>query len=295
MTRPAEVLMCPPTHFDVRYAINPWMQPAGVPVDRRRALEQWNGLVRTLGRYVRVSLVEAQPDQADMCFTANAGLVHGNAYVGSRFRHDERRGEEAHFDDWFAAHGYACKRLPDDVVFEGAGDALCDTDGRIWMGYGQRSSLGAAQALRDALSVEVVALRLVDPRFYHLDTCFCPLRAGGVVYFPGAFSPQSLATIETRFAPSERIAVSEDDATALACNIVDLDRVVVLNRAGAMLRSRLARRGLGVHEVDLSEFIKSGGAAKCLVLPLPAGTAPARRAVHPSAPLIRAQEQPVST
>lgn len=272
MTRPLEVLMCPPTHFDVRYAINPWMKPAGIPVDRERASAQWAELRRTIGAHARVSLVEAQPGLPDMCFTANAGLLHGNAFIGSRFLHAERRGEERHFRDWFASHGYSCTSLPDDIVFEGAGDALHDSSRRIWMGYGQRSSLGAVQALRDSLAVEVVALQLVDPRFYHLDTCFSPLRAGGVVYFPGAFSPRSLATIEDRFAPSERIVVSECDATALGCNIVDLGHVVVLTRASEALRAGFALRDISVQEVDLSEFIKSGGAAKCLVLPLPAMT-----------------------
>lgn len=268
MTRPT-VLMCPPTFFDVRYAINPWMKPGEVPVDRQRAREQWNELVRTIEMHASVSVVEAQPGLPDMCFTANAGFVHDDTFIGSRFLHAERRGEEAYFRDWFASRGYDCTRLPDDLVFEGAGDALHDAQGVIWMGHGQRSSFGAAQAMRDSLSTGVVALQLVDPRFYHLDTCFCPLRAGGVVYFPGAFSPQSLAAIEERFAQSERIAVTEEDATGLACNIVDLGNVVLLNRASEELRAALARRDVDVREVDLSEFIKSGGAAKCLVLPLP--------------------------
>ena len=132
-----------------------------------------------------------------MCFTANAGLVHGNTFIASRFLHAERRGEEAPFPRLVRLarlHVHAPRRRI--IVFEGAGDALHDASGRIWMGYGQRSSFGAVQALRDSLATEIVALRLVDPRFYHLDTCFCPLRAGGIVYFPGAFSPQSLATIE---------------------------------------------------------------------------------------------------
>jgi N-dimethylarginine dimethylaminohydrolase len=223
-----------------------------------------------------------------MCFTANAGLVHGNAFIGSRFLHAERRGEEEHFRDWFAGRGYACAALAGNVVFEGAGDALHDASGRIWMGYGQRSSFGAVQALRDSLAVEVVALQLVDPRFYHLDTCFCPLRAGGVVYFPGAFSARSLATIEERFAPAERIVVSESDATALACNIVDLGHVVVLTRASETLRAAFARRGIGVREVDLSEFIKSGGAAKCLVLPLPAMTESMLRGARSTASMAEA-------
>ena len=271
MMRPAQILMCPPTWFDVHYSINPWMKPDGVPVDRARALAQWTALERTIRTYAAVSRVPAQPGLPDMCFTANAGLVHGTTFITSRFLHAERRGEEAHFRDWFAARGYECRSLPADLVFEGAGDALHDAAGRLWVGYGQRSSFGAVEALRDLLPIEIVALQLVDPRFYHLDTCFSPLRAGVLVYFPGAFSAQALKAIESRFAESDRIAVSEDDATSLACNIVDLGNVIVLNRASAALRDALMQRGIVVLEVELSEFIKSGGAAKCLALPLPSG------------------------
>lgn len=294
MKRSVEILMCPPTNFDVRYAINPWMKPDGVPVNRARALEQWGELVRAIGAHAHVSFVEAQTGLPDMCFTANAGFVHGAKFVVSRFQHTERRGEEAHFSDWFASRGYTCERLAGDVVFEGAGDALHDSSGRIWMGYGQRSSLDAVHALRDSLAAEIVALQLVDPRFYHLDTCFCPLRSGGVVYFPGAFSRQALGAIEDRFLPSQRIAVSEDDATVLACNIVDLGSIVLLHRASASLRREFARRGIAVHAVDLSEFLKSGGAAKCLVLPLPAAQHSMRH-IHATVPVATGCRDPAAT
>jgi N-dimethylarginine dimethylaminohydrolase len=42
---PGTVLMCPPTFFDVREAKNPYM---GHPIDRVRALGQWESLRRAL-------------------------------------------------------------------------------------------------------------------------------------------------------------------------------------------------------------------------------------------------------
>ena len=47
--RPRHYLMCPPTFFDVTYAINPWMDPR-VPVDRSRAAAQWSALVAAYER-----------------------------------------------------------------------------------------------------------------------------------------------------------------------------------------------------------------------------------------------------
>ena len=43
---------------------------------------------------------------------------------------------------------------------------------------------------------------------------------------------------------------------------------VVLNSGCDALAAALSERGYTVHETDLSEFLKSGGSAKCLVLAL---------------------------
>ena len=263
------VLMCPPTHFDVRYAINPWMRQ-GAGVSRRNAHRQWSALKQLISAHAHVDLIDSVPGLPDMCFTANAGFAHGDTFVCSRFRHPERRGEEAHFMRWFEAKGFTCRRLANDVIFEGAGDALTDRSGRIWIGHGQRSSFESAQALGELVGAEVIPLRLVDPRFYHLDTCFAPLANGSVLYYAGAFDAASIAAIERRFASPFRLVVSEADATKFACNLIDLGDTVILNTAGDAVQHMLERSGLAVHQLDLGEFLKSGGSAKCLVLPLPA-------------------------
>jgi N-dimethylarginine dimethylaminohydrolase len=261
--------MCPATYFDVRYTINPWMREgASPPVSHERAMRQWNALRRVLAERAIVHVLEPDAAQPDLCFTANAGFLYENVFVCSRFRHVERRGEERLFWNWFAARGYACVRLGGDTVFEGAGDALADGLGRIWMGHGQRSTIDAAALLRNALGVEVFPLRLVDPRFYHLDTCFAPLACGSVLYFPAAFDAASVELIERHYAPERRIAVDKYDAVRFACNAVDLGDAIVVNVISAMLRTRLQRHGVAVLDVELDEFLKSGGSAKCLVLPL---------------------------
>ena len=37
------------------------------------------------------------------------------------------------------------------------------------------------------LGVRVIPVELVDPRYYHLDTCFCPLAPGVAIWYPPAF------------------------------------------------------------------------------------------------------------
>ena len=187
----------------------------------------------------------------------------------------ERRGEEPHFKRWFEQHGLSVHELPRDLPFEGAGDALLDRKrGALWAGYGLRTELDAHPRLAERLGVEVHSLRLIDPRFYHLDTCFCPLENGCVIYYPPAFDAHSNRLIESVVPAAQRIPIDEIDAVNFACNAVNIDNTIVLNKAGDALKSRLLAEGFEVIETPLGEFMKSGGAAKCLTLriepPLPA-------------------------
>lgn len=264
------ILMCAPTFFEVDYVINPWMDGHVHDTTSERSGRQWDALRDTVARHADVVVQPPVKGLPDMTFCANAGLVFGNTFVPSRFRHAQRHGEEEPDRAWFEHHGFDIVDLPEGILFEGAGDGLFDRGvaRRLWLGHGHRSDVAAGPALAHLLDVEVLPLKLVDPRFYHLDTCFCPLPDGYTLYFPDAFDAASLARIEQHVAPSLRIVVDAHDATSFACNAVSAGRVVILNRASGDLRARLEAAGFMVIEVALDEFMKSGGAAKCLTLRL---------------------------
>lgn len=273
--------MCAPDHYDVDYVINPWMEGNVHKSSRDRAVEQWQGLFHILKDLAIVDLVKPQIGVPDMVFTANAGLVLGDTVVLSRFYHKERQGEEPFFKQWFEEQGYTVHELPKDLPFEGAGDALLDREGRwLWAGYGFRSELDSHPYLAKWLDIEVLSLRLMDERFYHLDTCFCPLTDGYLLYYPPAFDSYSNRLIEMRVPESKRIPIPESDAVNFACNAVNVERNVVLNKASDELKQRLATAGFQVIETPLTEFLKAGGAAKCLTLRV---TEPVREEVHASA------------
>jgi lysine-ketoglutarate reductase/saccharopine dehydrogenase-like protein (TIGR00300 family) len=283
MTDSIRFLMCPPHHYDVDYVINPWMEGNIHKSSRDRAVEQWEKLHHVLKDHTLVDLVEPQPGWPDMVFTANAGLVLGKTVVLSRFFHKERQGEEPYFKQWFESQGYTVHELPKDLPFEGAGDALLDREGRwLWAGYGFRSELDSHPYLAKWLDIEVVSLRLMDERFYHLDTCFCPLSGGYLLYYPQAFDAYSNRLIEMRVPPEKRIAIEEADAVNFACNAVNIDQVVVMNKASDDLKKRLTAVGFEVIETPLTEFLKAGGAAKCLTLRV---TEPVRAEVHANTPV----------
>ena len=180
--RQPRILMCPPDFYGIEYEINPWMSRSrGSSPDRAR--EQWRRLYDTLvGLGVQVELMTPQPGLPDLVFTANAGLVFEKRFFSSRFRHEVRARESPHFDAWFAAHGFTVEHLPSDMFFEGAGDALfCGTS--LIAGYRIRSDVRGCQHLAGLLHRQVLPLELVNPYFYHLDTCFCPLAPGEAFTF----------------------------------------------------------------------------------------------------------------
>ncbi len=281
MTSSIRFLMCAPDHYDVDYVINPWMEGNVHKSSRDRAVDQWQQLFHVLKEHAIVDLVKPEKGVPDMVFTANAGLVLGDTAVLSRFFHKERQGEEPFFKAWFEDHGFTVHELPKDLPFEGAGDALFDREGRwLWAGYGFRSELDSHPYLARWLDIEVLSLRLMDERFYHLDTCFCPLTDGYLLYYPPAFDAYSNRLIEMRVPEAKRIAIAEEDAVNFSCNAVNIDHTIVLNKASNKLKQRLAAAGFQVIETPLTEFLKAGGAAKCLTLRV---TEPVQVDVHASA------------
>ncbi|MER6298019.1 dimethylargininase [Kitasatospora sp. NPDC001539] len=257
-------LLCPPVHFSVDYAINPWMDP-GRPVDRTAALHQWTHLCTVLRRLGhQVELIDPQPGLPDMVYTANgATVVQGRALV-ARFRHRERAPEAEAHRRWFAAAGYHPVRTA-GLVNEGEGDLLL-AGSRILAATGFRTSREAHREAGRFLGREVVTLTLVDPRFYHLDTALAVLDDDLIMYYPPAFSAESRRVLR-RLYPNALLA-TEDDAAVLGLNAVSDGRHVVLPAAAHGLATRLRAEGYVPVPVHLPELLKGGGGPKCCTLEL---------------------------
>lgn len=270
------ILMCAPDHFEVSYVINPWMEGNVSLSHSGTAHSQWQALAEMLGEAAHVECIAPAKGVPDMVFTANAGLVLRNKFILSHFLHTQRQAEEPYFAQWFANHGFEVITLPSDIPFEGAGDALLDRQlPLLWLAYGHRSSIQCVPLLLDMLDIDIEPLKLVNDRFYHLDTCFCPLEGGDLMYYPAAFDAASQARIAARVPAKRRIVVSDEDAFNFACNAVNCGRTVVVNKASRALVNELESRGFEVRQTALTEFMKAGGSAKCLTLrlnelPLPA-------------------------
>ncbi len=258
-------LMSRPSYYTIAYEINPWMSVTR-EVSQPVAARQWQALYDLLTRTLRlpVRLVRPVKGLPDLVFTANAGLLAGGTFIRTNFRHPERRGEEAIFERYFRQQGYRVVTMPRQFNFEGEGDALWVGE-TLFLGFRFRSDAGAHEHLAKTLDRRVLPLELVDKRFYHLDTCFCPLDATSALWYPGAFDRYGWKVIKTHV--QDPVPVSTADALRFCCNAIVIDRAVILHGGVSKpLRKELARRGFELYERDLSEFLKAGGAAKCLVL-----------------------------
>jgi N-dimethylarginine dimethylaminohydrolase len=257
--------MCPPDYYGIEYEINPWMSRSRGSTPER-ARRQWNALFETLrGLGVAVELMTPQAGLPDLVFTANAGLIYGKRFFSSRFRHEVRARETPHFDAWFATHDYTVEQLPEGVYFEGAGDALfCGPT--LFAGYRIRSDVQGHQYLAKVLGKQTLPLELVNPRFYHLDTCFCPLAPGEALYYPEAFDAYGRKVLQNHI--PRLLAVNEAEAHRFACNAVVIGKVVVTNTGCERLTADLRNWGYEPVATELDEFLKAGGSAKCLTLRL---------------------------
>jgi len=256
-------LMCAPEYFAVEYAINPWMHPDN-PVDITKARQQWERLRDTFtGLGHEVHTVTPEPGLPDMVFAANGACVVDGKVLGARFRYPQRAAEGPAYQRWFAEHGYPV--APPRAVNEGEGD-LVFAGRAILAGHGFRTDMAARDELAEQFGLPVISLRLIDPRFYHLDTALVVLDHDTAAYYPAAFDDAGRAALASHFA--ELIEAKDEDAEVLGLNAVSDGRHVVLPEQATGLAAQLAAAGFVPVGVDLSEFLKAGGGPKCCTLEL---------------------------
>lgn len=259
------IFMCKPQYYGIFYEINPWMH-LDHPVNQTSSQKQWQNLYETiLNLATEVKLIEPIQGLPDMVFTANAGLIYHNQVWISSFKNRERQLESYYFKSWFEKEGFEIINGENDFTqppaFEGAGDALFFND-HLVAGYGVRSEPSVYNQ-PFFKQFNLIFCELVDPYFYHLDTCFCPLNSSLALWYPHAFSKKSQEMLQNM---GELIPVSENEAKHFACNAVVIGCNVIIPAGCPETGKLLARHGFTVHECEMSEYIKSGGACKCLTL-----------------------------
>lgn len=268
-----KILMCKPKHFAIDYEINAWMD-INKGADHCLAMQQWQQLHDTIiacgAEVVLVDPIEGLPD---MVFTANAALYYANQVYMARFKCPERQREHHYYTKWFVQAGYHVAEEPqayftDDEQyigpsFEGAGDALFVGD-TLFAGHGFRTDKTIFANLQHIMGVKkLLACELVNPCFYHIDTCFCPINDHQAIWHPAAFSQESQQVMQQE---AELFAIPAADAQHFAANAVIIGQHAIIPAECPGTADLLQTLGFSVHACPMSEFIKSGGACKCLTL-----------------------------
>ena len=266
-----KILMCEPKCYDVTYAINPWMEEAE-PCNVDMARRQWDSLYKAINTQTDAEVLLLEPAEGlpDLVFTANAAYVYENKAIIAHYKYEERRGEEPVCEAWFKQHGFDTITMPDNMYFEGMGDALTWMDAdhapRVFAGYKTRTDIASHSLISTHSGLPVLSLELISSRFYHIDVCICPLADGHFIYSPDAFDEYGNAVIEANIPKAKRIPVKPEEAARFACNSVNINNTVLFNQGSSALADELKQRGFNVIQIDLSEFLKSGGSSKCLTL-----------------------------
>ena len=90
---------------------------------------------------------------------------------------------------------------------------------------------------------------------------------GGAAWFPSAFDEYGQRAIREHV--GDLIDVAEEEAAHFSCNAVVLEKDIVLPEGAPKLVKALRDRGFNCHSLPMTEFLKAGGACKCLTMFMP--------------------------
>ena len=265
MAKVQELFVCPPTYVELKYSINPWMDTSA-EFSASKAVEQWETLIEAYREVIggdRVHVCPPKPGLTELCFFGDSVFLCQRKALFGGFRHAERAAERPYVQEYLEDRGITGPHVPEDVVFEGAGETVMWRD-KILFGFGKRSDEVVRHFLRQTFGLDTIDLEMETEDFYHLDTALLPLGDDLIAYYPPAFGPIDTATIESL--DCEKIIIGEDDARAFACNSILHDGVLFGSRGPRVFWQELRSRGIEVREFDMSEFQKLGGGIKCLSL-----------------------------
>ncbi len=278
-TDPTRVLMCSPDYFDIVDVKNVHMQGHIGNTDKAQVNAQWQSLKDAYDALLankvldEVSVIPGAKDCEDMVFCANQTLPWkmedgSEVVVMSRMRHESRQREVPYFEEFFKNKGFKPLHFNNVKMFEGMGDVIPHPRKRLlYGGYGHRTTAEAYDELATMLQTPVVALELINPKFYHLDTCFVPLSKDSVMLCKEAFTEDGLAMIRQLFNKVYYIPEYEAEKYfSLNAHAFDAHgtKTAILQKGSAITVDVLKQEGYNVVEIETGEFMKSGGSVFCM-------------------------------
>jgi N-dimethylarginine dimethylaminohydrolase len=280
MSLPQGILMVTPKYFDVVNVKNPYMKDQIGNVKTELAHQQWINLYSAFeiwkqGQVIfKLETIAGATDLEDMVFCANPFIMwtgeDGTPFVLlSNMQFDSRQAEVNIFEEYFSQQSIPTQRLSSNIKIEGNGDLIPHPGKRVlWMGYGYRTDVDAANQLTQILKAHIIPLKLVSEHFYHLDTCFCIIDEDHVAICREAFDEESYLKIKAVFPNVYEISLQEAKShfalNSIVMTSLSGEKFAILPLGCDELKKVLLELNVQIQEVDTSEFIKSGGSVYCM-------------------------------
>jgi N-dimethylarginine dimethylaminohydrolase len=258
---------------------NPFLDTVKQP-NKTRARQQHAALVRALPRAFRSPLIPHTVP--DLIFAANWGLplprLPRPTVILASMKYKQRQREEPIVRTILQHRNIICLP-PLPTVFEGQAELKWFHGGlKAIQGYGFRSTKAAVPAIHHRLhsiyqsyglsDPEILALKQTDPALYHLDLCILEVDANRCLVMKQAFSPRDINRIKAFLGPSNVLILDTSDL--FLCNSIVLEDQILVNKSmtpdPATYRQIEAFTGKKIQVLDTSEFNKSGGGIRCMVL-----------------------------
>jgi N-dimethylarginine dimethylaminohydrolase len=234
-------------------------------VDLKLAKQQWNILISKIKKCGgQIKLINGVSGYPDMVFTSNAALIYENNVILSNFYHTERIGETQFYHKYFLSQNYKIANEPyqSSHSFEGEAEVLM-VNNNWFVAVGLRSKKEFYENHKFFKKANIHYCELVSEVFFHLDTCLLYLGNKIGLWYPKAFSLESQLNLSEHFDLHE---IPYEEALKLACNAIVINNNVILPSGCPITEKLIKKLGYITHPVDMSEFLKSGGACNCLTL-----------------------------
>jgi len=276
-----KVLLCTPEHYDIIDTKNVHMEDMAGTVKKELAVNQWKHLksvyqiLKNEGKLDDVLEIAGEPGREDMVFCANQTFPwvtedDRKVVIMGKMKHASRQQEIVFFEKFFKKLGYELIKLKRSEFFEGMGDLIPHPTKRLlYGGYGHRTEEITYEEISQLLETPIIPLELIDPHFYHLDTCFMPLDTSTLFICEEAFGEHDLELLENYF-PNIISVPREEARNDFSLNAhcmrdkVTGTKTAIIQKGGTTTKMELRNYGYEVIELDTSEFIKSGGSVFCL-------------------------------
>jgi N-dimethylarginine dimethylaminohydrolase len=278
-------ILIAPTTFEIlpsQDGQNPYIHEEDL--SKKKAQTQHASLARTLSKAYVYTLPPITVSLPDIVFTANAGLalprLASPCVLLPNMKYAQRKDELPYLHTMFQSLGIQTIPYLGKEPFEGQAELKWFHGGRKAVcGYGHRSTrktfteldtfFKRLYGIRNA--PELLILPLASEDYYHLDIAMFEyakdsLEVNRCIVHERAFSTKSLQRLRAFLGYDNVMVLDTEDAFCLNA-IADGPHMITHKLTDPTLKRRLETwTGLRVLQVPTTEFEKSGGSVRCMVL-----------------------------